>query len=231
MVAGAAVVGLPVVAEAKDREEVLKDTYQGGRSSSWLRVLPNDKGKFSPHFQQLIEGWEKATSGHMRPVGKVTWEPLMEDGEPWLIHEAWDPPSEDNPAVMFTDAYEVFRNRRWQLIDRAVNFLRANAYWRQEYLPRAPQGLDGGGMSPATAYWRTFQRVVRKRLARVRVRFESISLTALNRHSDGEYGGLELSLLGWEDLRKAGKLTPRGYYEQRNEWLDKLRAIEAEVQG
>jgi hypothetical protein len=37
-----------------------------------------------------------------------------------------------------------------------------------------------------------------------------------------EYGRLELELLALEDLRRAGRLTVRGYYKCRNERLARL---------
>jgi len=193
-----------------------------------LHVYPNGDGKFAQGFQEAVEHWEGFYGEHLRPIEAVLFELLMEDGEPWLIHPSWNPPSKDKPSMLYTEGHNIFRDRRWDLIDRAID-LRANAYWRQEYLPKAPRGLDGGGMSPAASYWLQFHRVVRARLHHVTVRFEALPLVDLDRHSGGEYGWLELELLALEDLRKAGKLTPRGYYRLRNERIERLVQIETKL--
>jgi hypothetical protein len=226
--AGAAVVGMPAMAKASGREEVLRDTYQNGRSSTWLRVLPNAEGKFALHFQQLIEGWERATGGHMRPVGAVTFEPLMEDGEPWLMHRDWDPTDKDKPAVLYTSMGNVFRERRWPVIDRATD-LRKHAYWRQ--LKEVPWANQPDLRFEA---WRQWSRRMRGMLHRVRVHFEAVTQDEWRRQLGplaGEYGSLELEVLALRDLHREEKLTTRGYYKCLGERWHRMGQIEASWAG
>jgi len=218
--------------EAKTVQTLTSERYSGktGRLSVELHVYPDKDGKLRERFRELVEDWEARNWDLYRPIEAVSYEPLMEDGEPWLVHEAWKPISKDNLSTLFTPSMEIFRNHRWDLIERAVN-LRENGYWRQEYLPKAPRGLDGGGMSPATAYWLTFKRVVRKRLHKVVVRFEAVPLADIRRYlgvTSPEYDRLEENLVALEALRNAGKLTPRAYYELRIKRLDRLEELETE---
>ena len=203
-------VGLPAVAEGETLPRVrLVELF----------VYPEQGGPLKPRFQELIEEWERANGG-MRPIEAVSFEPQMEDGSPWLVHPAWKPVSKDNLSTLYTESRIIFRKRRWDIIERAIN-LRENGYWRQEYLPQMPTGprsLDGGGASPAYSHMLMFRRIARKRLYRVVVRFEAISLVELRRFLGAtapEYARLEDELEGLENLRKAGKLTPRAYYKGR----------------
>jgi len=216
--------------EAKTVQTLTSETYSGEtrRMKVELHVYPDKDGKFNGRFQELVEDWWQRNDEHFRPVEAIAFEPLMEDGEQWLVHSAWKSVSKDNLSTLYTEGRNIFREHRWSVIDRAV-YLREMGYWRQEYGPQFKGMLDGGGMSPGTAHWRMFRRVVRKRLHKVVVRFEAVSLADIERYSDGEYGQLELEALVWEDLRKEGKLTPRTYFEQQNERFDRLGQLEVEA--
>lgn len=226
--AGTAVVGLPAEAEglgAPLGSEACRPHDR--RSSVLLFIQPDEEGKLAGPFQKLFEGWEEADRGHFRPTGKLTFDIRMEDGSPWLVHPAWEPPSEDNLATLHTPTRNIYRDRRWDLIERAVN-LRERGYWNQEYGPQweayqaHPNGLDGGGCSPAYSHLCMFRRVTRKRLHRVLVRFDAVPVAGLG----PEHVRLESKLDVLERLRRADKLTVRTYYQRRNAILDQLEEIE-----
>lgn len=231
VVAGVAVVGLPVVAEGKVTH-LMSETYndKDRRMRVELYVYPDADGKFKGRFQERVEDWERQRRA-WRPVEAVTFEPQMEDGSPWLVHEAWKPVAKDNLGQLHTLARNIFRERRWDIIERAIN-LREMGYWRQEYLPQMPTGprsLDGGGMSPAMSHLLMFRRGVRARLYRVAVRFEAIPLSELRRHlgaTDPEYARLEDELEALKNLNKKGKLIPRAYYKGRVKRWDRLAELE-----
>lgn len=229
--------------EAKTVQTLMSETYNGEtrRMRVELHVYRDEDGKFRDRFQELVEDWEARTGSPtplrpfegFHPVGKVTWEPVMEDGEPWLIHPSWDPPSEDNPAVLVSNVHYVFRERRWVLIQRAVD-LRQHAYWRQEYLPKAPRGLDGGGMSPGMAYYRMYCRVARSRLHKVIVRFEAIPKAELRRYlgaTEPEYAWLQDEVEALDKLYRNEKLTTRTYLRCRQERWDRMDELETAALG
>lgn len=192
-----------------------------------MDVFPDEEGKFAFNFQHAIQAWRLNTQELFRPVEAVFFEPRLEDGSPWLVHPAWEPVSKDNLSTLYTESRTIFRERRWDVIERAVN-LREMGYWRQEYGPRMEQiaRYDTGIPSVAYSHLRMFRRVTRARLHHMRVRFEVVPLAEIERHAGDEYGQLELEVLVLEDLRKADKLTPRAYYQDRNERFDKLGVIE-----
>ena len=227
VVAGAAVLGFPAVAKG-EVTPLMSTTHspETRRMMVELHIYPDADGKFRGPFQERVEEWERANEG-MRAVEALFFSPQMEHAQPWLRHPAWEPMSKDNLSMLYTESRTIFRERRWDVIERAIN-MREQGYWRQEYLPQMPTGpaaLDGGGASPAYTNMRMFHRITRSRLHEVLVRFEAIPLSAIERHDD-EYGQLELEVLVLEDLRKEGKLTPRAYYMDRNERFEKLGLIE-----
>ncbi len=227
-VAGAAVVGLPAMAEGKV-PPLLSTTYNGQdrRMMVELHVYPDADGKLKGRFQELIEEWERIHEG-FRPVEAVLFEPQTEDGSPWLRHPAWEPLSEDTLSMLYTESRIIFREKRWGVIERAIN-LREMGYWRQEYGPQFEGMIDGGGMSPGTSHLLMFRRVARARLHHVVVRFEAIPLSELKRYCGAVvpgYAELEDEVEALEALRAKGKLSPRAYYQLRNERFDKLGQIE-----
>ncbi len=223
--------------EAKTVKTLTSETYNGEtrRLRVELHVYPNKEGKFSARFQELVEDWEQRNGDHFRPIEAVIFEPLMEDGEQWLIHPSWEREvafgfKDDNLSTLYTEGRNIFRDHLWRVIERAIN-LREMGYWRQEYQPQFEGAIDGGGMSPGWAHWLMFRRVARKRLHKVVVRFEAVSLTELRRllgATAPEYARLEDEVEALEALREKGKLSPRAYYTGR---FDRLGQLEAEALG
>jgi hypothetical protein len=231
--AGVAVVGLglPKVVGAETAQTLTSEVYDGKtrRMKVELHVYPDKDGKFSGRLQELVEDWQQR-SERFRPTGKVTWEPVLQDGTPWLVHSAWLPASEDNLSVLLSESRDIFREHRWDLIQRAIN-LREMGYWRQEYgsMYQDAHSLGGGGMSQGWGDFLMYRRVVRKRLYKVVVRFEAVSLAEIRRYlgvTNPEYDRLEGEIDALEALRADGKLTPRTYYEKRNERFERLAQIE-----
>ena len=223
-------VGLPpVVAEAKKVLPLSNTTYKDCRMKVELFVYPEHPDmKLGPRFQELVEEWERVHSDFTGAIETVTFEPELEDGSPWLLHKSWKPPSKDKPSLLYTESRNIFRDRRWDIIDRAIN-LREMGYWNQEYRAQFEGQISGGGGSPGYMHLKMFRRVTRARMHHVVVRFESIPLSELRRYLGAtapEYARLEDGLAALEDLRKAGKLTPRAYYRLRNERLDRLEQLE-----
>lgn len=142
----------------------------GDRMRVELTVYPR-AGKFASGFQKRVETWERWNGKHFRPIEAVVYAPLEADDSPWLAHSAWNPPSLDNPAILYSEAAEVFENRRWRLIDRAVA-LRLNAFWRAEWWSY----WEGTSIGEARDRYRVFlvwrDRML-QRLDRVVVTFEA----------------------------------------------------------
>ena len=58
-----------------------------------MTITPRgDPPKFAPCFQEQIEDWERRMTRWFRPVsgGPLYFDLLEADGQPWLIHPAWD---------------------------------------------------------------------------------------------------------------------------------------------
>lgn len=235
VVAGAAVVGLPAVAKG-EALPLLNTTYSGKtrRMMVELFVYPKQGGPLKPRFQELIEEWER-TNADFRPIEAVFFGPQTEDGSPWLVHPAWDrePMSKDNLSLLHTESRIIFRDRRWDIIERAID-LREMGYWRQKYMPEIQSygaaGLAGGGMSFGTSYYRMFRRAARNRLYRVRVHFEAIPLSEFRRFlgvTAPEYARLQDELEGLVNLHKKGKISPQAYLKGRMERYERMEQLEA----
>ena len=112
--------GLPVVAEAEVHKSV-SIRQVGSRYQVELCVYPDEKGKFADNFQELVEWWERVYGKELRPVETVAFEPLREHGMPWVMHPTWEPPSKDKLSLLYTESRNIFRERRWTVIDRAIS--------------------------------------------------------------------------------------------------------------
>ena len=157
----------------------------------------------------------------------------MEDGSSWLVHPAWEPVSKDNLSLLYTEGHNVFRDRRWDVIERAIH-LRELGYWRQEYEPRIQSygaaALSGGGMSFGTSHYRMFRRAARDRLYRVRVYFEAIPLSEFRRFLGAtapEYARLQDELEALGVRHKKGQISPRAYLKCRLERYERMEQLEA----
>jgi hypothetical protein len=227
MAVGVVAAALPSASEAREvgvRPAMSVRQLAGGSPYRMaLEVYPKE-GKFAPGFQEAVEHWEGYYGEHLRAVGPMEFEPLMDDGKPWLIHPAWEPRDPNQLSTLYTEGANVFRVRRWPIIDRAVN-LREHGYWRQEY---GPQFMNEAPAvpSPGFSHLRMFRRVVRARLDHIQVRFEAMPLADIERYSGGEYGQLELELLALKDLYEADKLTGMAYLKCCHERWNRLGELE-----
>lgn len=171
------VAALPRMGEARELlapgevREVMSTCYQNGRMKVELNVHPDEAGKFASVFRERMEAWEAVSGEHFQPIEAVMFDLLEEDGSHWLVHPAWGRGPygmhfPESPAMLYTEAHNVFRDRRWDIIDRAVS-LRENGYWRQEHPP-------GAGPWDSWDPFLGWRRAQRARLHRVVVKFEAV---------------------------------------------------------